>query len=97
MKFCDKHKLLSSAQFSFSSKTCSIRAIATVTVTEYIESEIGRKSTCQECFIDLSKSFDTIHHKNLHKKIEAYGFRVQFVKLLQNYLQNRSQKNQYYL
>ena len=89
MKFCVKHKILSSTQFGFRPKMSCVHAIATV--TEYIRNEIDKKSTGQACFIDLSKAFDTIDHKILLKKLEAYGFRGKVLKLLENYLQNRLQ------
>ena len=53
--------------------------------------KLTTKSTGQACFIDLIRAFDTINYKISPKKLEAYGFRCKFMKLFENYLQNRLQ------
>ena len=39
-------------------------------------------------FMDLSKAFDTINHSLLLAQLEAYGFSMTSLKLMQNYLCN---------
>ena len=48
---------------------------------------------CFTCcvFLDLSKAFDTVHHKMLLKKLQFNGIRGNMFSLLNNYLSNRSQ------
>ena len=41
---------------------------------------------------DLSKAFDCLHHELLTAKLEAYGFDIKSVKLIQQYLSNRKQR-----
>ena len=41
---------------------------------------------------DLSKAFDCLHHELLIAKLDAYGFDIKSVKLIQQYLSNRKQK-----
>ena len=41
---------------------------------------------------DLSKAFDCLHHGLLIAKLDAYGFDVKSVKLIQQYLSNRKQR-----
>ena len=41
---------------------------------------------------DLSKAFDCLHHKLLIAKLDAYGFDIKSVKLIQQYLSNRKQR-----
>ena len=41
---------------------------------------------------DLSKAFDYLHHELLIAKLEAYGFDIKSVKLIQQYLSNRKQR-----
>ena len=42
--------------------------------------------------LDLSKAFDTINHSLLLAKLEAYGFSMTSLKLMQSYLCNRFQR-----
>ena len=41
---------------------------------------------------DLSKSFGCLHHDLLIAKLDAYGFDIKSVKLIQQYLSNRKQR-----
>ena len=41
---------------------------------------------------DLSKVFDCLHHELLIAKLDAYGFDIKSVKLIQQYLSNRKQR-----
>ena len=38
---------------------------------------------------DLSKAFDCLHHELLIAKLEAYGFAIKSVKIIQQYISNR--------
>ena len=41
---------------------------------------------------DLSKDFDCLHHGLLIAKLDAYGFDINSVKLIQQYLSSRKQR-----
>ena len=41
---------------------------------------------------DFSKAFDCLHHELLIAKLDAYGFDIKSVKLIQQYLSNRKQR-----
>ena len=41
---------------------------------------------------DLSKAFDCLHHELLIAKLDAYGFDIKSMKLMQQYLSNRKQR-----
>ena len=47
-------------------------------------------------YIDLSKAFDVLNHEILLSKLEFYGLNELTIKLIKNYLSNRSQFCQYY-
>ena len=42
--------------------------------------------------VDLSKAFDSVNHKLLIAKLEAYGFGVEALQLMRNYLSDRRQR-----
>ena len=41
---------------------------------------------------DVSKAFDCLHHELLIAKLDAQGFDIKSVKLIQQYLSNRKQR-----
>ena len=41
---------------------------------------------------DLCKSFDCLHHELLTAKLDAYGFDLQLMRLVQQHLSNRKQR-----
>ena len=41
---------------------------------------------------DLFKAFDSLYHELLIAKINAYGFDIKSVKLIEQYLSNRKQR-----
>ena len=41
---------------------------------------------------DLSKAFDCSYHELLIAKLDAYGFDIKSVKVIQQYLSNRKQR-----
>ena len=47
-------------------------------------------------YIDLSRAFDVLSHDILLSKLEIYGLNELTIKLIKNYLSNRSQFCQYY-
>ena len=43
--------------------------------------------------MDLSKAFDTLNHKLLFKKLQAYGFDKKSLSFTESYFTNREQRN----
>ena len=42
--------------------------------------------------MDLSKAFDTLNHKLLLKKLQAYGFHKKSLSFIESYFANRKQR-----
>ena len=43
-------------------------------------------------FMDLSKTFDTIHHELIIEKLGAYGFSQDTLQYMRSFLTNRQQR-----
>ena len=56
IKFSEENSIISGNQYGFRSNRSCIDAI--VSITEFLRTEIDRKSLGQACFIDLQKAFD---------------------------------------
>ena len=56
--------------------------------------ELGKRPF--NLYIDLSKTFDVLNHDILLSKLEFYGLSESTIKLMKNYLSNRSQFCKYY-
>ena len=87
MSFLCKNKILSEKQCGFRPIHSIVHAL--IDSTEKLRKNMDDKLTNQACFIDLSKSFDTIMHERLISKIEFCGFRGKFLNLIKSYLANR--------
>ena len=57
-----------------------------------MESAVDNKSVFGALLTDLSKAFDCLSHDLLIAKLNAYGFSMAALRLVQNYLSNRKQR-----
>ena len=60
-------------------------------MTELMRQAIDKKSTGQECFLDLKKAFDSLDHSILLRKGYNLGFRGPIFELLESYSGSRCQ------
>ena len=56
------------------------------------KNNLDKRNKIAVILMDLSKAFDTINHSLLLAKLEAYGFSMTSLKLMQSYLCNRFQR-----
>ena len=52
----------------------------------------GIQKTNRRCFIDFAKAFDTVPHKRLIYKLEAYGITGPLLQWISSFLRDRLQK-----
>ena len=57
--------------------------------TRKVERSVDKGKTSGALLTDLSKAFDCLGHELLIAKLNAYGFTLPPLKLIQNYLSNR--------
>ena len=56
------------------------------------KSTIDNRTTFGSFLTDLSKVFDCLSHDFLIAKLNAYGFNIAALRLVENYLSNRKQR-----
>ena len=85
-----KNSLLSEDQHGFSKgKSCMSNLLITLEdVTESLDEGFG----VDIIYLDYSKAFDTVPHKRLISKLEAYGITGNISKWIQNFLTGRKQQ-----
>ena len=89
INYLEKKSLLSNMQFGFRPKLSAPDAV--FHLTEYVTQELGKGKKTIGIFCDLTKAFDTVSIPNLLCKLESLGIRGIQLKLLADYLSNRSQ------
>lgn len=87
--YINKNNLLSKKQFGFREGKSTQDAIINLTSQIYKAIDNGRPSLC--VFLDLSKAFDTVSHKQLLETLEDIGVRGTTYNLLESYLYQRKQ------
>jgi hypothetical protein len=87
--FLNKYAILSDNQFGFRSN-CSTEKAAMKLVLNVLPA-FQSKMFAACVFIDFSKAFDTIDHQILLKKLSRYGIRGHVLRLIESYLEGRSQ------
>ena len=89
LNFIDQNSILSPNQFGFQRKKSTEDAI--LKFSEYSYETLNHKHYSINVFIDFQKAFDTLNHRILLRKLNAYGIRGIPLKLISNYLSNRTQ------
>ena len=90
INYIEKQKKLFQFQFGFRKGHSTAEAIAEITNMLRKAIDNDNLYTCG-VLLDFSKAFDTVNHKILLGKLDAYGIRGIPLNWLQNYLSNRKQ------
>ena len=88
-KYITDFNILYKYQFGFRKNHST--ELALIEIVDQIRKSIDSNSMTCGIFIDLSKAFDTVNHNILIGKLEHYGIRGNFLKLISSYLENRKQ------
>ena len=88
-KFFEKHKVICENQFGFRESRSTKQALLKV-ITQCFDNAKDRYLCCL-IMLDIRKAFDTVSHELLLLKLCHYGIRGIAYKLIQSYLNNRSQ------
>lgn len=89
VKFLEKYNILSKRQYGFQSNKSTEDAMANLISKIYEALDESVPVLC--VFVDLSKAFDTVSHRDLLSTIEQVGFRGKTLELFKSYLENRKQ------
>ena len=92
-KHLSNSKILYPKQFGFQKSHSTDHALLQLADQIYESFELNEYIT--GVFIDLSKTFDTVDHDIMLKKLENYGISGTHVQWFRNYLSNRKQYIQF--
>ena len=87
LEFINKNNIFSDTQYGFRKKKNAEAAL--LDFTNYIYEGLTNKVNVGSIFMDLSKAFDVIDHSILKSKLEHYGFRGIFLKLITDFIKDR--------
>ena len=91
--FLEKNDVLQNCQFGFRQGHSTVHAIQTAIDT--VIKSLNSSDKTMGIFIDFSKTFDTIKHHILLRKLEQYGIRGITLDFITDYRTNRKQYMSY--
>ena len=89
MQFIQNNNIINTTQYGFLKKHNTTQA--TLDIYNHIMENKKENKAINTLFLDLSKAFDTIDHSIIISKLDKYGIRGITLKLITNYLHNRTQ------
>ena len=88
-KFLETKGTIHDCQFGF--RTNHSTQHATITLVDKIIKSDDSRDIVINLFVDLRRTFDSVSHSILVKKLHAYGIRGNILELCASYLENRTQ------
>ncbi len=90
LDYLNKHKLISESQFGYRRHRSTILQL--LTVLEDWTAALDDKLQVDSIYFDYAKAFDSIAHRRLLHKLEAYGIAGHLLKWIESFLQDRKQR-----
>ncbi|KAL0828886.1 hypothetical protein ABMA28_003792 [Loxostege sticticalis] len=87
--FLDKMNIINKAQNGFRKNHNT--TLANYTLIQNVIDSLDTKTPAVALYLDMSKAFDFVEHKNLLSKLESYGIRGSVKDWFSSYLRNRVQ------
>ncbi|KAL0841570.1 hypothetical protein ABMA28_015229 [Loxostege sticticalis] len=86
-KFYKNHEIITQNQYGFQSGKSTTQLLSKF--TDEVNSYLNDRKHVLVLFIDFSRAFDTLDHKELIKKLDHSGVRGPLLRWCENYLHNR--------
>ncbi|XP_065672152.1 uncharacterized protein LOC136089977 [Hydra vulgaris] len=88
--FFDNHNIISKCQHGFvKRRSCTTNLLMTL---DFITQKLAKNIPVDVIMLDFAKAFDTLPHKRLLLKLNAYGIKGKFLNWIEAFLNNRIQR-----
>ena len=92
LNYTERENLLNINQSGFRANDSCINQLISITHEIYHAFNCNLSLEVRGIFLDLSKAFDKVWHRELLFKLESFGIRGKLLNLLEDYLSNRFQR-----
>lgn len=89
LNFFEKHGVITERQYGFIKNKSTQHAI--LDLINHLTTNLNKSKKCLAVFLDLAKAFDTVSHRALINRMYNVGIRGPALRILENYLLNRTQ------
>ena len=87
--YLDSNNLIHKHQYGFRKNHST--EYAALHIVKYLNYDLDRNRTPTNVYLDLSKTFDTLSHNILLRKLKHYGVCDSALNLMKSYLEDRKQ------
>lgn len=88
MKFIDTNEILPSQQFGFRTEHNTSQPL--FKIRKLVKNNFSNAKSTGMILLDIKSAFDSVWHNGLIFKLQHFNFPIEVIKIVQNYLSNRS-------